>query len=254
MVQEIDHRSVAVFIDVENIHYSTVNEYGDSPDWARIVDLCKQQGRISSIQAFGDWRNEFADDVEKMQRSGIQVKFVPRGRQGKKSKSSLDSYLIVSAMTLFFQHPNIKTLILASGDRDYIPMIDELRAMGITVIILAIKNTLSADLEMVVDKVIFYESLKIRSDVSEASIEAHKMPKDICIDFVKRELQILEKSADDGWINLAFLGLLLKKKNADFSHKALGYNKLIDLLGDIEAIEIKYSEDGLTAFAKTKIP
>ncbi len=46
--------SIAVFIDVENIHYSTMNNYSETPDWTRIVNICKEYGRISSIQAFGD--------------------------------------------------------------------------------------------------------------------------------------------------------------------------------------------------------
>lgn len=44
--------SVAVFIDVENIHYSALNSYAETQDWSRIVDACKAYGRISSIQAF----------------------------------------------------------------------------------------------------------------------------------------------------------------------------------------------------------
>lgn len=249
MIQVAQNHSVAVFIDVENIHYSTINEYGDSPDWELIVSLCEQQGRINLIQAFADWRSEFADDVDKMLKSGIRIKFVPHSRQG---KSSLDSYLIVSAMKLFFHNKNIDTLIIASGDRDYIPMIHELRAMGIIVIILAIEHTLSKDLSMVVDKVINYVPQDIHAHQIESVIGKGKITESDCLTFVQRELKELEISSDDGWVNLAFLGLTLKKKDASFSHRALGYSKLIEFLATIENIDIKHSEDGLTAFAKTK--
>jgi len=238
--------SVAVFIDVENIHYSTLNNYSETPDWSSIVDACKQYGRIASIQAFGDWI-EFSKEVPEIQKNGIQPVFVPLSQDG---KSSLDCYLTVSAMKLFFQNSTVDTLILASGDRDYIPLIAELKALGKTVIILAVPCTLSKDLTRIVDDVIAYEP----SSKAKKSPPSHQnLDKAAACQLVLSTLMALEEhSANDRWVNLARIGLELKRKNASFTHQKYGYAKLSDMLDEMAKIELRYdSYEKNIALART---
>ena len=47
--------TIAVFIDFENIYYSSLNNFGEEPDLMIIRGLCEKKGGIASIQAFGDW-------------------------------------------------------------------------------------------------------------------------------------------------------------------------------------------------------
>ena len=49
--------TIAVFIDFENIYYSSLNNYGEEPDLMIIRNLCEKKGGIASIQVFGDWFN-----------------------------------------------------------------------------------------------------------------------------------------------------------------------------------------------------
>ena len=237
--------SVAVFIDVENIHYSTLNSYAETPDWSRIVDACKSYGRIASIQAFGDWI-EFSQEVSEIQRNGIQPIFVPLSRDG---KSSLDCYLIVSAMKLFFQNDAIDTLILGSGDRDYIPLIAELKALGKKVVILAVPDTLSKDLTTIVDDVIAY---KPGTDEDKASAVVASETQE-AFEFVINTLKALEaKSIDNRWVNLASIGMALKKNDPEFTHKRYEYSKLVEMLDDISQVELKYDDHEKTvALART---
>jgi len=238
--------SVAVFIDVENIHYSTLNNYSETPDWSSIVDACKRYGRIASIQAFGDWI-EFSKEVPEIQKNGIQPVFVPLSQDG---KSSLDCYLTVSAMKLFFQNSTVDTLILASGDRDYIPLIAELKALGKKVIILAVPCTLSKDLTRIVDDVIAYEP----SSKANKGHPSHKnLDKEAACQLVLSTLiELEENSINDRWVNLARIGLELKKKNSSFTHQTYGYTKLSELLDDISQIELRYdSYEKNIALART---
>lgn len=238
--------SVAVFIDVENIHYSTLNNYSETPNWARIVDSCKAFGRISSIQAFGDWI-QFAKEVPEIQKNGIQPVFVPLSQDG---KSSLDCYLTVSAMKLFFQNSSIDTLILASGDRDYIPMIAELKALGKHVIILAVPGSLSKDLTTIVDQVIDYKP-NSKHDTPDKKTSSRSL--DVLQKFVVETIKELEKnSINDRWVNLANVGLSLKTKDTTFSHNKYGYKKLVELLANLNGIEIKYDNyEKTNAFARS---
>jgi len=239
--------SVAVFIDVENIHYSTLNNYSETPDWSSIVDACKQVGRIASIQAFGDWI-EFAKEVPEIQKNGIQPVFVPLSQDG---KSSLDCYLTVSAMKLFFQNSTVDTLILASGDRDYIPLIAELKALGKKVVILAVPCTLSKDLTRIVDDVIAYEPA---SKANKHHSPHKNMDKAAACQWVLSTLTELEpRSSNDRWVNLARIGLELKRKNSSFNHDLYGYVKLSDMLDDMPQIELRYdSYEKNIALARTR--
>ncbi|MDQ6978946.1 MAG: NYN domain-containing protein [Mariprofundaceae bacterium] len=224
-------KAVAVFIDVENIHYSSLNNFSETPNWSKIVESCKRYGRIVSIQAFGDWLN-FSKELPEIQRNAIQPVFVPLSQDG---KSSLDCYLTVSAMKLFFQNHALDTIILASGDRDYIPLLAELKALGKRIIILAVQDTLSQDLTRIADDVIPYESSS-----SEAR-EEMKYSREEDIRFVVETLKSLEQTSFEGrWVNLATLGLEMKRRNPQFSHKHHGYGKLVEMLDDIKDVELSY--------------
>ncbi len=242
--------SVAVFIDAENICYSTLNNYSETPDWAKVVDICKDYGRISSIQAFGDWvklKNEIAD----IQSNGIQPVYIPLSQDG---KSSLDCYLIVHAMKLFFQNDKVDTFILASGDRDYIPLISELKALGKSVIIFAVPGTLSKDLAAIADQVIHYEHESMKD--SGINRIAQDEPDTFINQLIVEVLSGLEDdSVNDRWVNVASIGLALKQRDEGFSHTNYSYNKLSDMLNDIAEIELKFDNYEKTiALARTCNP
>ncbi len=239
-----DRSGAAVFIDVENIHYSSLNNYAETPDWGKIIESCSAYcNRLLSIQAFGDWLN-FSSELPEIQRNGIQPVFVPLSQDG---KSSLDCYLTVSAMKLFFQNPRLDTIILASGDRDYIPLLAELKAMGIRIIILALPDTLSRDLTRLADDVIPYHKPG-KENEQQAS-------RDLSDDqeIVLQTLKSLEQYAYQGrWVNLATLGVELKHRDAQFSHRHHGYRKLVEMLEDIPEIELNYDDHEKTlAMART---
>lgn len=237
--------SVAVFIDVENIHYSIVNSYAETPDWSKIVEICKTKGRIASIQAFGDWI-EFSSEVSSIQRNGIQPVFVPLSHDG---KSSLDCYLTVTAMKLFFQNESVDTLILASGDRDYIPLIAELKALGKTVIILSVPDSLSKDLFQIADEVLFYKVEAPKNKPEEKQSNNISEIRDFIIENLK---DLEQKSFNNRWVNLGTFGLKLKQKDPSFTHKNYRYGKFVEMLADIPGIELKFDgQDKNIALART---
>ena len=243
--------SVAVFIDVENIRYSALNIHSErEPYWAGIIKQCQEYGRISSFQAFGDWSKSPSQEVHEVQKCGIQPVFVPLSEW---NKSSLDCYLTVAAMKLFFQNESIDTLILGSGDRDYIPMVIELRALGKKVVIMSVEDTLSQDLKGSVDEVFFYTPKDAPAPVLGNDSLTTEQGQRLLVDTL-RELEN-EKGVSHGygWINLATLGHRLKRTQPNFTHKSHEYHRLVDMLKDIPGIELKYDDhEKLVAMARTK--
>ena len=248
--------NVAVFIDVENIRYSAMNIHSEPvPNWAGIAKQCQKYGRISSFQAFDDWSKFPSHEVHEVQRCGIQPIFVP---QSEWNKSSLDFYLTVAAMKLFFQNDSIDTLILASGDRDYIPLVIELRALGKKVLIMSVEDTLSRDLEGSVDDVFFYNPKEAPALPASAAWDDNitkEQGQQFLIDTLQAEERENGTSHGYGWITLANLGHRLKRNRPDFTHKDHGYHKLVDMLKETPGIELKYDDhEKLVAMARTKRP
>jgi uncharacterized protein (TIGR00288 family) len=232
--------TIAVFIDFENIYYSSLNNFGEEPDLMIIRNLCEKKGGIASIQAFGDWVR-FNEQINSLQTSGIQPVFTPLSRA---EKSSADTFICVSAMKLLMQNQNINTLILVSGDRDFIPLLNELRSLGKNTFLMGVPGSISRDLVNVADGVIEYQPAKIKPKESK-SLQTPKKKvsdqiEDSIISFLKKEKRR---------INVATIGIMIKKEHPSFNHKEFGYDKLSNFLDGFSKIKIEYDEDKLVAYA-----
>lgn len=235
--------TIAVFIDFENIYYSSLNNYSEEPDLMRIRKLCEAKGGIASIQAFGDWVR-FNEQIDSLQTVGIQPVFTPLSRS---EKSSADTFICVYAMKLFMQNENINTLILVSGDRDFIPLLNELRSLGKSTYLMGVKGSISRDLVNVSDGMIEYEPTKIKRQESKSLQDPQKkMSKEIehsIVSFLKKE---------NRRINVATIGIKIKKEHPAFNHKEFGYDKLSHFLDGFNSIKIEYDEDKLVAYASLR--
>ena len=233
--------TIAVFIDFENIYYSSLNNYGEEPDLMIIRNLCEKKGGIASIQAFGDWVR-FNEKINSLQTTGIQPVFTPLSRA---EKSSADTFICVYAMKLFMQNQNINTLILVSGDRDFIPLLNELRSLGKNTYLMGVPGSISRDLVNVADGVIKYQPAKIKHTESKSLQTPQKKViekiEDSMISFLKKERRR---------INVATIGIMIKKEHPSFNHKEFGYDKLSNFLDGFSKIKIEYDEDKLVAYAR----
>ncbi|MFC2084096.1 NYN domain-containing protein [Bacteroidota bacterium] len=232
--------TIAVFIDFENIYYSSLNNFGEEPDLMIIRSLCEKKGGIASIQAFGDWIR-FNEQINNLQTSGIQLVFTPLSRT---EKSSADTFICVHAMKIFMQNQNLKTLILVSGDRDFIPLLTELRSLGKNTFLLGVPGSISRDLVNVADEVIKYRPAKIVHLESKSLPVAQKQLSeqigDSVISFLKKE---------NRKVNVATIGIMIKKEHPSFNHKEYGFNKLSNFLDSFSKIKIEYEEDKMVAYA-----
>ena len=232
--------TIAVFIDFENIYYSSLNNYGEEPDLMIIRNLCEKKGGIASIQAFGDWVR-FNDQISNLQTSGIQPVFTPLSRA---EKSSADTYICVYAMKLFMQNENINTLILVTGDRDFIPLLNELRSLGKNTYLMGVPGSIARDLVNVADGIIEYRPEKIKHQESKSLQTPQKKLNEQIRDSV---IALLKKEKRK--VNVATIGIMIKRENPAFNHKEFGYEKLSHFLDGFPEIKIEYDEDKLVAYA-----
>lgn len=131
---------------------------------------------------------------------------------------------------IILQNNAIDTLILASGNRNYISLIAELKEIGKKVVILAVPDALSKDLAIIIDDIISYKSI-CEDNVVSSNKDSDKKSAYAFVVSTLKELEI--SSFNSRWANLASIGFELKKTYPFFTHKAYKYTKLVEMLGDI---------------------
>jgi uncharacterized protein (TIGR00288 family) len=156
---------VAVFIDFENVYVSVRDKLDANPNFESIMDRCEDLGRVVIARAYADWYR-YPRVTSALYANGIEPMYVPTyyydrdlGRTGRAIKNSVDMNLCVDAMKTLFTNPNIAKFVLATGDRDFIPLVNTIRQQGKEVIIIGVGGAASSHLAQSADEFIFYESL-----------------------------------------------------------------------------------------------
>lgn len=165
MVYENKRPDVAVFIDFENVYVSVRDKLDANPNFETIMDRCDDLGRVVIARAYADWYR-YPRVTSALYANGIEPMYVPTyyydkemGRTGRAIKNSVDMNLCIDAMKTLFTNMNIEKFVLATGDRDFIPLVNSIRQQGKEVIIIGIGGAASAHLAQSADEFIFYEQL-----------------------------------------------------------------------------------------------
>ena len=165
MPNDSNRPDVAVFIDFENVYVSVRDKLDANPNFESIMDRCEDFGRVVIARAYADWYR-YPRVTSALYANGIEPMYVPTyyydremGRTGRAIKNSVDMNLCIDAMKTLYTNTNIAKFVLATGDRDFIPLVNSIRQQGKEVIIIGIGGAASAHLAQSADEFIFYESL-----------------------------------------------------------------------------------------------
>lgn len=130
---------VAVFVDIENFA-GYCADLGASVDLAPVLrHIINTFGRICIKRSFGDVaslpRSHFNTYEIRRMLQFHQVEHVDMPhRPSSYSKNSADIRLVVDAVALIHQRPDITHLVVVSNDRDFIPLYNHAREFGKTVV------------------------------------------------------------------------------------------------------------------------
>jgi uncharacterized protein (TIGR00288 family) len=165
MSTENAQTDVAVFIDFENVYVSVREKLDASPNFESIMDRCSDLGRVVIARAYADWYR-YPRITSALYANGIEPMYVPTyyydkemGRTGRAIKNSVDMNLCIDVMKTLYQNHNIAKFVLATGDRDFIPLVNSVRQQGKEVIIIGVGGAASTHLAQSADEFIFYEQL-----------------------------------------------------------------------------------------------
>ncbi|MEJ2142886.1 MAG: NYN domain-containing protein [Gammaproteobacteria bacterium] len=112
-------KKIALFVDVQNIYYTTRQAYGRQFDYRKLWQQVSTQGEIVAATAYAIERND--DNQRKFQDAlkhiGFEVKLKPYiQRSDGSAKGDWDVGITIDVMETA---PSVDTIILLSGDGDF---------------------------------------------------------------------------------------------------------------------------------------
>lgn len=143
---------VAVFVDFENIRYSTINSFGREPDPLVWRDKALRYGLMAVARAYADFEQHPVAVRNRLDVAGFEAQHYPAKRttdsQGReKIVSRSDLNFAIDIINTALARPDIKTFILFTGDKDFIRVVTTLRnRLGRRVIISGVPGSVSPDL------------------------------------------------------------------------------------------------------------
>jgi len=136
-------KDAALFVDLENLHYTRKNGSGSGIiRLDKVTQFLKSKYNLRIRKVYFDpGKNEFAGYRDTILEEGLEpvVCFETRGMTG---KNSADIMMVIDVMETA-QVTDLKRIILASGDGDFVPLIRKLNALGIDTVVIGFGQTTS---------------------------------------------------------------------------------------------------------------
>lgn len=143
---------LAVFVDFENIRYSTINSYGREPDPLAWRDKALKYGLMSVARAYADFDQHPPQLRTRLDVAGFELHHYPAKRTSditgrEKIASRSDLNLVIDIINTALVRPDINTFLLFTGDKDFIRLVTTLRnRLGKRVVICGVPGSVSPDL------------------------------------------------------------------------------------------------------------
>lgn len=172
-----DASELAVFVDFENIRYSTINSFGREPDPLLWRDMAMKHGLMGVARAYADFDQHPEAVRTRLDVAGFEAFHYSAkrvtdatGRERYTSRSDLN--MAVDIINTALARPDINTFMIFSGDKDFIRLVTTLRnRLGKRVIIAGVPGSVSPELVAAAGESDLIE-MEPSADVDAAVIEA----------------------------------------------------------------------------------
>jgi uncharacterized protein (TIGR00288 family) len=226
-----DEKSIAVFIDFENVAMGVrESKYGNF-DIDLVLKRLVEKGKILVKRAYSDW-HRYSDFKRAFHQAAIELIDVPQTRYS--GKNSADIRMVVDAMDMAYQKEHIDTFVIVSGDSDFSPLVSKLRENGRYVIGIGVKQSSSDLLINNCDEFIFYEDLvRPTAAIPVVDPQLHQLSpkKTEAIRLVLESFQALQREGKEV-IYGSMIKQTLIRKLPSFNETYFGYPTFSRLLED----------------------
>lgn len=147
---------VALFIDVDNIWIATKND-GLPFQPKAIHERARLLGRVIMARAYADWSESYLYEARtKLQEEAFDLVQLPGNQRG---KNTADIQLAVDALEAALGPRPPSTVVLVSGDRDFVPLATKLRKHRIQVVGIAAASSAGRQFKNACDLYVEYDDL-----------------------------------------------------------------------------------------------
>lgn len=155
MVKKPKAQRVEILIDVQNLYHSAKNLFGGARVNFKNILRTAVAGRIF-VRAFAyvvsTKTGEEKSFFEALTKLGIETRVRPlKEFYGGQKKADWDVGLVIDAVRTC---DNVDTIVLCSGDGDFVPLVEYLKGRGKRVEVMAFQKTTSSELMRVADEFI----------------------------------------------------------------------------------------------------
>jgi len=146
-----DHRTVAVYLDFENIHLALCDQAGQSindprdryrkqprlVNLSKLLEFARGFGRVAITRAYADWDwlGSYREDLNVAGFDLVQI--FPKGHSG---KNGADIRLSLDALEDLYRFPHVHTVIIIAGDSDYIALAQKVKQTNRAIIGIGVKG------------------------------------------------------------------------------------------------------------------
>jgi uncharacterized LabA/DUF88 family protein len=166
MIQIYRWQRVGIFVDTQNLYYSAKNLYGAKVDFRRILEVGLNQRQLirAIIYVIRADIPEEEGFFEALRNIGYEVKIKElRTYYDGTKRGDWDMGMAIDTIKLA---DKLDTVVLVSGDGDFVALVEHLKARGVKVEVMAFGKSTSSDLKRVtnefIDLDLNYESFLIR--------------------------------------------------------------------------------------------
>ncbi len=229
-----DKLQIALLIDCDNAQAKAVEG---------VIDELSKYGIVNIRKAYGDWKSPLLKSWEYKLHQHVLIPMQQFAYT--KGKNATDIAMVIDTMEILYTK-EVKAFAFMTSDSDFTPLVTKLLSHGMTVFGFGERKTPSPFVQAC-SRFIYTENF-----FTEETATGTKLIKKPNINQEQALIKLLntaiEKTSNDtGWSHVAQLGIYLNN-NSSFSPLNYGYQKLGQILRDIDDYEIQMN--GLAMYVK----
>ncbi len=140
------HQRVAIFVDVQNMYYAARNIFQSKLEFSKLLKHLVRGRVLARALAYIVERPGMEQDkfIEVLRRNGYEVrKRIVGERNDTNNRGDWNIGITLDALSL---SPRVDTVILVTGDGDFVPLVDRLAMDGVRVEVASFRETTSSEL------------------------------------------------------------------------------------------------------------
>ena len=252
--------SVALYWDFENLHASLCEARQEGAyskqdnrfrvqepliDIQAVVELAASFGPIAINRAYCNWQY-FSRYRDALLQSAVElIQLFPPGGS---AKNGGDIKLCLDAMEDIGRFGHIGTVIIVSGDSDFMPLSQKVKAAGRTLMGVGTRQNTNRHWAKSCNEFRYYDNLVESPDAPKVQPPqpAQSLQTDTAKELFRRAARLLAETQGDAWVSQAAIWQMIKRLDSTFDTKEHGYANFLTMLKAFDAlVEVRQEESDL---------